>query len=323
MPLEQPTLPSFMAERFVEAVDGTRLYVRTYQPREPRGAPIMLLDGLGCEGYAWAYLIDHFRRERPIVYWQYRGHGRSEVPRDLDTVDLAHAVSDLKRVLAATGAQRPVLCGHSMGVQVALEAYRALGESLRGLVLVCGGFEHPLETWHGAPERHAPPTLANRLMRRCFPYLSGAFIRYPEQTMRVWRRVVPTRLTYALTVRSEVNGRRIDRRDFWPYLQHLGEMDMRVFSLFARSLAAHSAADLLPEIEVPTLIVGAGKDTFTPVWLSEEMWRRVPGSEYLHIPDGTHATPIEHPHLMNLRLERFLRERVDGATPARAALTRA
>lgn len=311
MPHDASRASAGLREHHVEARDGTRLYVRTYTPEEPKGAPIVFVDGLGCEGYAWTYLIDYFRKERPLVYWQYRGHGRSEVPADLSTLTVDTMVDDLERVLEETRTERPVLCGHSMGVQVALESYRRLRAGLSGLVLVCGGYERPVDTFHAAPLRSAAPTVVNRVMRRVFPYLSGAFIHFPEHAMRVWRRVIPTRLSYELAVRVEVNGRRIDRRDFWPYFQHLGEMDMRVFALLARALAEHSAGDLLADVSLPTLIIGGGRDTFTPVWLSEEMWRRIPESEYLFIPDGTHATPIEHPQLIGLRLEKFLRERVD------------
>src|SRR5690606_7192483 len=116
----------------------------------------------------------------------------------------------------------------------------------------------------------------------------------------------------------ELNRRRIDSRDFWPYLQHIGSMDMRVFSALARALSVHSAADLLPKLEMPTLVIAGARDTFAPVWISEEMHRRIPGSEILVVRDGTHATPVEHPQLLNLRLEKFFRERVDASSKTAA-----
>ena len=322
MPAKSTEVLSQMTEQFVEATDGTKLFVRTYAPPKANGTPIVLLDGIGCEGYAWTYLSDYFRESRPIVYWQYRGHGRSEVPADFTTLTLKQVVADLERVLAATGTSSAILCGHSMGVQVALESYRNLRTSIEGLILMCGGYEHPIESFHGAASKEARPTLSNRMMKRIFPLLTGAFIHYPETATDVWRRLIPTNTMYEIAVRTEVNGRRIDRRDFWPYFEHLGTMDMQVFAHFARALAEHSAADVLPTIEVPTLVIGAGRDTFTPVWLSEDMWRRIPESDYLHIKDGTHATPIEHPQLINLRVEKFLRERIDLRKKPRTAKRR-
>ncbi|MFZ9886903.1 MAG: alpha/beta fold hydrolase [Myxococcota bacterium] len=303
--------PATLEERFIETRDGHRLFVTQWRPRRPKGVPLVLTDGLGCEGYAWSYLIDYFKGERPLVAWQYRGHGRSPVPEDLDCLTIPNMVRDLEDVLTTTNTHEAVFLGYSMGVQILLEAVRSLRERVRGLVLVCGSYERPIDNWHNAPERYRAPTIANRLMRRVFPYLSGAFLHFPDPAHRVWRSVVPTRLSYEVAVRTEVNGRRIDRRDFSPYLDHIGTMDMRVFAALARALAVHSAADLLPTLTCPTLIIAGQRDTFAPVWLSEEMHRQVPDSELMVVRDGTHATPVEHPQLLNLRLEKFLRERVE------------
>lgn len=301
-----------LEERFVETRDGHRLFVRTWRPREAKGPALVLTDGLGCQGYAWAYIVDAFKAERPIVAWQYRGHGRSPVPEDLACLTVETMVDDLEDVLDATGIDRAVFVGYSMGVQVVLEAVRRLEERVAGLVLLAGGYERPLDTWHNLPERYRPPTLTNRVMRRIFPYLSGAFLHFPDPAQKLWHALIPTKLSYALAVRVELNGRRIDVRDFWPYLEHIGSMDMRVFAALARALSLHSAADVLPNIKAPTLIVAGAKDTFAPLWVLEEMHKRIPASEILVVRDGSHATPVEHPQLINLRLEKFLRERVQG-----------
>jgi pimeloyl-ACP methyl ester carboxylesterase len=307
-----PSPGARLEERYVDLRDGEQVFVRTYTPSEPSDEPpLVLTDGLGCQGYAWVYLIDAFKRRRRIVYWQYRGHGFSAVPKDIGSLTVVKMVEDLQDVLDDTGTERAVFFGHSMGVQVVLEALRYWPERCAGLVLLCGSFEHPIRTWHGAADGKSKDPLGNRFMRRAFPYISGAFLRFPERSQRMWQRVVPTRLSYEFAIRTEVNGRRIDRRDFMPYLEHLGKMDMRVFAQLARALAEHSAGDILHDVKAPTLVIGGGRDTFTPIFLSEEMARRIPGAEMLRIPDGSHATPVEHPELINLRVDKFLRERVE------------
>ena len=116
----------------------------------------------------------------------------------------------------------------------------------------------------------------------------------------------------------EVNHRRINRDDFYPYFTGLASMQARIFAQMARSYAAHTAESILPTINVPTLIIGGGQDTFCPGWIVEDMHQMVSKSELLLIPDGTHATPIEHPELISLRIEKFLRERVLRSAPNRA-----
>src|SRR5688572_8998640 len=70
-------------ERSVRMGDGTRLSVRTWAGPADR-TPLVLCDGLGCDGYVWPYLLQRFAGERPIVHAHYRGHGKSDVPDTLE-----------------------------------------------------------------------------------------------------------------------------------------------------------------------------------------------------------------------------------------------
>jgi len=296
--------------RFVRARDGTELSVRHWPG--PKDRPTLVLcDGLGCDGYVWRYLVEDFAGVLPIVHWQYRGHGHSAVPDDLDSISMHLAVDDLEHVIDAFSPDAPVLLmGHSMGVQVCLEAYHQLPERVAGLSLVCGSYEHPIESFHGAATADGKPPVRNRMMRKVvFPLLTSTFIRRPRVPQRLWSRIVPMRVIYEFAIRTEVNGERLSEDDFRPYFHHIGHMDMRVFARFAKSLADHSAKHVLPTIDVPTFVVGAGKDTFTPGWRSDHMHAAIPDADYLFIVDGTHTAPIEHPELVSLRFEKFLEER--------------
>ena len=71
--------------------------------------------------------------------------------------------------------------------------------------------------------------------------------------------------------------------------------DPPVMLMAAAGMRANSAADLLPTIEVPTLVVAAGADVFTPVRCSEAMHRAIADSELIVHPEGDHTLPIEEP----------------------------
>jgi pimeloyl-ACP methyl ester carboxylesterase len=86
---------------------------------------------------------------------QWRGHGESDVPSDIDSVRLGVIVDDLSRALTMFGIDDAMLFGHSMGVPIALEAWRAATQQrfaarIHGLALICGVYEDPIRTWHGA-----------------------------------------------------------------------------------------------------------------------------------------------------------------------------
>jgi pimeloyl-ACP methyl ester carboxylesterase len=91
-----------------------------------------------------------------------------------------------------------------------------------------------------------------------------------------------------------------------PYLEHMSQVDPRLFIDMLAAAGRHTARELLPEVRVPTLIVAADEDGFTPLALSEEMHRLIAGSELLVVRGGSHTAPIEQPDEVNARVLAFL-----------------
>jgi pimeloyl-ACP methyl ester carboxylesterase len=113
----------------------------------------------------------------------------------------------------------------------------------------------------------------------------------------------------------ELNRDLMDKNDLVPYFNHLAHMDPVVFVRTLDSMASHTAWDHLPHVDVPTLVIGGERDKFTPAWLSRKMAEHIPGAELMLLPRGSHTAPLEHRDLVELRVERFLRERL-GLSPA-------
>jgi pimeloyl-ACP methyl ester carboxylesterase len=70
----------------------------------------------------------------------------------------------------------------------------------------------------------------------------------------------------------------------------------------------HSAADLLPRIEAPTLIFAGAVDRMTPPALAERMARAIPRAELAVVDHGSHLAMLENPGFVHCRLELFLRD---------------
>ncbi|MCP3101639.1 alpha/beta hydrolase [Myxococcus sp. K15C18031901] len=290
--------------------DGADLYYQVTGDGEPG---MVLCDGLGCDGFAWKYLAPYLSRHHRVLRWHYRGHGRSGIPDDRARIGMLYTCDDLQRVMDAAGLDQAVLFGHSMGVQVALEFHRRHADRVRGLVLLCGSYGNPLDTFHDST-----------LLKRLFPTIRRVVERFPEQSAQLIHTALRTELAVQLAISLEMNRERIARNDLAPYFEHLARMDPVVFVRTLDSLAEHTAFDHLLHVDVPTLVVAGERDKFTPGWLSRKMAARIPDSELLLIPDGTHTAPLEAPGLVELRVERFLRERLGVATshgtpPARTA----
>jgi pimeloyl-ACP methyl ester carboxylesterase len=295
--------------RFATAGDGTRIAWES----SGEGAPVVVLtDGIGCVGYIWRALAPDLARRYRVLHWYYRGHGPSELPADPARVDVADAAGDLLAVLDAAGEREAVLVGHSMGVQVVLEAHRRAPERVRALILACGSPGRPLDTFHGSD-----------FMARVFPRLKDAVLLHPLVARLAFKAVVPTRIALELGL-LEVNRQLLPREDLWRYLGDLAAIDPEMFVRTLACAAAHDASDHLARIRVPTLVIAGEKDTFTPMWLSERMHEAIPASELLVLRAGTHTGLLEHSELVSLRVEKFFAERVlPPARPAAPAPKRA
>ena len=289
--LATTTLASGYREGFARAADGTRIFFTV----EGRGLPIVLVDGIGCDGFVWKYAATFLRDRCRVVHMHHRGHGRSETPVDLQRLSVPFLVEDLRAVLDESEIDSAVLMGHSMGVQVSLEFHHRYPERVQGLVLTCGSYGRPLASFHNTG-----------IFEKVVPLIKQMMLRDPTPMRIFWRSVLPTKLAYQFAILFEVNHRLVHEKDLMYYLVHLGRMDPEVFFTMLDLISSHTAKDHLPNVNVPVLIIAGDRDMFTPLHLSETMHHMIPGSELLVLPSATHCGPIELPDLFNLRLEKFL-----------------
>ena len=279
--------------------DGTRLYVhrRSGPPSADPSVPTALLcDGIACDGFIWKYLWDDLAEHMPVAHWHYRGHGRSGPPADPTHTDFLEHVRDLQAVRRELGDPPVVLFGHSMGCQVALETMREHARNVRALVLVCGSSGRITHTFRNSN------TLANVL-----PRLIERVDAHPDLARALWSRV-PTDLSLRVALLSGEVDKSIRPEDLLPYMKHMVDIDLPMFLRMLQSAGEHSAADILPSIEVPVLVLAGDRDQFTPSKNTEDMANAMPRAELLMVPGATHVVPIERRELVNERVSKFLQE---------------
>lgn len=286
----------FREDRLI-APDGTAIWwaVLGVERGDP---PLVLLDGIGCDGFIWRRLLPPWAERRRIVRLHLRGHGRSGVPRFYRHLSIRDLADDVARVLAAAGIDRAVVAGHSMGCQVALELHRRHPGRVAALLLLCGAPGRLLDTFHDGP-----------YLKKVFPYAKEVVERFPGVARGLVAKVLPTDFAFRVATLLELDPRRARREDILPYLTHLGRMDPVVFVRMLDEASRHDASDHLPYVDVPALVVAGAEDRFTPVRLSVEMAERLPVAELLVLRRGSHAAPVEQPEPIRIRVEAFLRER--------------
>jgi pimeloyl-ACP methyl ester carboxylesterase len=279
----------------VRTPDGVQLSVRQYGLAS--GPVVLLCDGIGCDGYIWRYLRPWLEKRCRVVHFHYRGHGLSDLPDDRDTLTIRQFAHDVWHVADALDVAEAMLFGHSMGVQVVLEAAALHPERTRAVLALCGAFERPLDTFGGTD-----------LGAKLLPVLTGAMFRWEGRVRELWQRAVPTEFAYWLATATEINPRMIRRDDFLPYLAHMARMDPVVFATLLHDVANHSARSALAQLDLPVLVIAGERDGFTPMRCSEELVGLLPRSELCVVPGGSHTAPLELPDLIELRWGAFARK---------------
>lgn len=292
---------SSLKEGKIVSFDGTELFYRSFGKNSGKSNPsIVCCNGLGVGTFFWVYLERAFRTLHQVVTWDYRGHGKSELKKNPKNYNLFALVKDLKAVVDELKLEKPVLVGHSLGVQVILEFYRRWPEKVGGMVLCFGTYGRPMDHFYNS-----------RLSRYLFKVLYEVAIAFPRESNLITRLLLQNPLSFFLGGLMKVmHTGMIDKKDTERYIEHILSVDPIFFQMLLKSAQDNSSEDMLRSIRVPTLILAGEHDQFTPVWLSKKMHRLIPESELFVMHKATHAGLVEQPDLINLRLEKFINDRV-------------
>jgi pimeloyl-ACP methyl ester carboxylesterase len=186
-----------------------------------------------------------------------------------------------------------------MGVQVALEYYRQNPADVASLILMCGTFGRITSTFHGTD-----------LLEQVLPSIARGARMFPSLARAIWGRVPAAMAFRVACAGGELDAERIQEEDFQRYWEHSSLMDPGVFLPMLQLAGQHDARGFLPEVAVPTLVVAAEHDTFTPMALADEMAGAIPNAELEVIEEASHAAPVEQPDRIVERIEDFLSSRL-------------
>ena len=245
----------------------------------------------------WHYQRAEFSATHRMVFWDQRGHGRSErPPRDENgrgkPVTVDQLGEDLNSVLEATCPEGPViLIGHSLGgmTVMALAAQRPelFGGRIVGTALLstsAGRFE---DVAFGLPRPSA------KLLHRTTPALLDLLAKQSGLVER--GRALGGDLGLVLTRRyafgSEVPESLVR------YTQDLIQsVPIDVIADFYPIFGKLDFSDALPVFDrVPTLVLSGANDLVLPVAHSEALADAIPSADYVVLPNAGHAVILEHP----------------------------
>ena len=77
------------------------------------------------------------------------------------------------------------------------------------------------------------------------------------------------------------------------------------FRLLSISSAETDTRDLLPRIQVPTLLLWGAADRRSPLHVAEQLHAAIPGAELAIVPEAGHLSNMEQPEVLNGHVRRF------------------
>jgi pimeloyl-ACP methyl ester carboxylesterase len=188
------------------------------------------------------------------------------------------SISAMAEHVLTVAPERFALAGHSMGGRVALEAVRSARSRIAGLALLNTGV-HTV--------RDGEPQSRGRLLR--LAYEKGMSVLAAE-----WLPPMMAGGARSAELMPRLTAM-IERSTPDVYAGQINAM-----------LNRPDALPVLPEIDVPTLLLSGSEDTWSPVSQHETMRRRIPHATLFEIHGAGHMAPFERPDAVAVALREWL-----------------
>jgi 3-oxoadipate enol-lactonase len=255
------------------------------------GEPLLMVMGLATDHFGWILQVPEFSKEYRVITFDNRDVGQSK------QADEPYEVADMAQDALA-------LADH-----LELDAFHLLGMSLGGAIAQ--------EMAFAAPERLRTLTLV-------VTYAGGG--NWAAERARLWseiRGVIDheTHLDWLLLFGMSEDFYASPERVAYSKQLMRANPHPQSAEAFQRQVAAggrHEARDRLGQIDVPTHVIGAERDTLVPVWKSKEIAELIPGADYSEMPGAPHALNMERPEEFNEMVLAWLRSARPGVPIDRA-----
>lgn len=291
-------------ERSAPAGDGTWVEYAVLG----RGMPVLLANGLAGPRDVWADLVRQQKDRYRFITWTYRGLRLEPADALVHARSIPDHARDANAVLEAENIARCCVVGWSMGVQTALELFSLAPDRVSSLVLLSGGAR---VTWADGPIGQSLGRFSTRALR----LLRGS----PRLLGEAFRRGVQSPELYTWARRLGWIGEQVSADEFSQITAGVMNLNVTVYVDTLQQLANYDGTDVLPRVDVPTLVIAGDRDLFTSRREVERLVTEIRGAEYLPLPGATHYALMDEPERVNLRIEKFWNEHGYRAAAAPSA----
>lgn len=243
------------------------------------GAALVLLHGFPFDRSMWRGQAEALGGEFRFVAPDLRGLG--ETPPGDGGLTIEVMAEDVAALLDELKLESVVLGGLSMGGYVAFEFIRKFPERVRALVLADTRPQADTEEGRRAREENAQRALREGMVP-----------------------IAESMLTKVLSDGTRERGGEVPER---VRAMMLGTSPAGAAAALRAMAVRRDQTDLLPSINVPTLIVVGDEDSITPPADAEAMSAKIEGSRLVVVEGAGHLSNVEQPEQFNRALGEFLR----------------
>lgn len=291
---------------FFKSFDGADIYFES----RGEGAPIIFCYGIGCLFNHWSPQVRHFSKFRRACMLDYRGHHKSPIPEDKESLTIEALSKDLIEFCDQNNFKSVDFVGHSFGCQVLLGAYQLRSELFKTMSFVNGLYKNPFAHMIEADEGVELINQAKKIYNQA-----------PGLISTLWEKGVTNPLLVPLSsLAGGFNLSKTAMKDIEIYARGMSSIDLRVFITFFEQMIAFDAEETLSKIKVPTLIICGSKDALTPMEEQEKMHELIASSELYPVPYGSHCTQLDFPEMVNLKIQHFIEQKKSVANQTKSEI---
>lgn len=254
------------------ALHYTRRPARNGRPRQT----VVLSHALGCDLTMWDRLANVLAAEYDVVSYDHRGHGASDAPASLYTMEAL--ADDAARLIGELGCGPVIWIGLSMGGMV--------GQEL-------------------AIRR---PELVSKLV------IANSTSAYPDAVRDVWQQRIATVKAQGIEVIADAVMERYFHAGFRAeraatvasYRRRLVTTDAEGYIGCCNAVGTVNTTDRLPQVKAATLVIAGELDQGAPVSMSETMANQIPGAKLVVLKDASHLAVAEQPQAFIDAVQAFL-----------------
>lgn len=295
-PAPDASSPAVAATEGYLPVPGGRVWYRRIG--NGPGIPLLALHGgpggTSCRFAALAPLAD----ERPVIYYDQLGSGRSDHPSDTTLWTVARFVDELEAVRRGLGLDSLVLLGHSWGGALAAEyLLSAPRPAVRAVILSSPLLSTPRWIADANALRAAMPAPLRDALDRHERDGTTDHPAYQAATDSFYARHVSRIATPPEPACAGVTGNDTIYRQMWGPTEFRSTGSLRTWD---------RSADL-DDLAIPALLVAGEFDEARPATLAE-FAATMPRARVVTIPGAAHGTYREQPAAYQAAVRAFLRE---------------